>query len=52
MRKTVDADRIITFIEERMKQHSSTTWYEFAMLKELKKVKDFIEKLAEEDNGL
>lgn len=47
----IDGDKVIDFIEKQKKQYSAPhVWYEFTILRELDKVKWFIEQM-EEDNG-
>lgn len=41
----INGDKIIEFIESRKQLHSTPTWFEFAIVKELNAVKNFVEKM-------
>lgn len=45
----IQVDSIIQFIESRKQLHSSSAWYEFAIVKELDEIKRFIKKMDREE---
>lgn len=46
----INGDKIIEFIESRKQLHSNPTWFEFAIVKELNAVKNFVEKMQTESD--